>query len=751
MVNDNKNDFMSVVDNASKEYKKRSYESCMEGFMSSMIKDAVTIDAPKNVELGIDTKEAILNEVTKTIKDSAKEFVNNAVNEETGTLYNVNVAHEIVNPKNLTESIMQLVAAHVYNEADDRAKMLEADFDAGKINNMSFEDAARYVDTIYEPLFIKQLDNGKNLKKGLEVLMSTEGAELVDDIKDTVSKLVLETEAKNSVIREAVSEINETKAEIEKKINGETDEEKEAKDDGDDSSSNDTSNNDDSSSSDDTSTDDADMGDAAQATEGLLIRAMKRSKKNKMLSCEDLFTMRDIGGTSIQSGEDWSTNYDSTSFSREAAEDILDQFRELDDGIDPKTVNDDEAYSVSDNNGESCIDNQGSSTAESAENTYEDDYGNTIEEFQSSYDNEITPDPIPSLEAMVQNIIPMNLQKIGTHTFEPSSKLTAYLALQNDNGKMFFDTMRTRASHAFEMLNKTEGDVIEGMAKSDIDKQLTDTCEKINATEEGVNKLLEDMGIAGILDNKFQRTGNPVENAVNSLFNPELIKPMTKDMASKEELHEHELADIFKLALKISDVKSEIADRSDVIGNKEQLGYLNELLNEKVVNLEPNEKFEVENKIEALQSIESQISLSDLMDMQVFCSEKDGNDNQRVTLSSLKDIDAYGYSFFDEAEKIKKEVRSNWNEKLKNSGVKYNFDTDKLVELILEEEDTTKIDSNIFEKVMSKLAADKTIENSSEALLIRNKAKAISTAYITADKLGFLSKEDIADIRNYVM
>ena len=461
--------------------------------------------------------------------------------------------------------------------------------------------------------------------------------------------------------------------------------------------------------------------------------------------------MRDIGGTSIQSGEDWSTNYDPTSFSREAAEDILDQFRELDDGIDPKTVNDDEAYSVSGDNGESCIDNQGSSTAESTENDYEDDNGNVIEEFQSSYDNEITPDPIPSLEAMVQNIIPMNLKKIGTHAFEPSSKLTAYLAIQKDNGKMFFDTMRTRASHAFEMLNKTEGDVIEGMAKSDIDKQLTDTCEKINATEEGVNKLLEDMGIAGILDNKFQRTGNPVENAVNSLFNPELIKPMTKDMASKEELHEHELADIFKLALKISDVKSEIADRSDVIGNKEQLGYLNELLNEKVVNLEPNEKFEVENKIEALQSIESQISLSDLMDMQVFCSEKDGNDNQRVTLTSLKDIDAYGYSFFEEAEKIKKEVRSNWNEKLKNSGVKYNFDTDKLVELILEEEDTTKIDSNIFEKVMSKLAADKTIENSSEALLIRNKAKAISTAYITADKLGFLSKEDIADIRNYVM
>ena len=740
MINDNRNDFMSVVNNAAEEYKKRSYESCMEGFMSSMIKDAITIDAPKNVELGIDAKEAILNEVTSTIKNSAKEFVNNAVVEETGALHNVNVAHEIVNPSNLTESVMQLVASHVYNEAEDRAKMLEADFDSGKINNMSFEDAAKYVDSIYEPLFIQQLDNGKNLKKGLEVLMSTEGAELVNDIKDTVSKLVLETEAKNSVIREAVSEINETKAEIEKKINGETDEEKEAKE-NDDSSTETPS---------DDSIDDT-LGDAEQATEGLLICAMRRSKKNHSLSCEDLFTMRNIGGTAIQSGEDWSQNYDSTSFSREAAEDILDQFRELDDGINPETVNDDEAYSVSDDDGESCIDNQGSPTAESAENTYVDDNGEEIEAFQSEYNDEITPDPIPSIEAMVQSILPMNLTKIGTRKFEPNAKLKAYLALQPDNGKLFFDTMRTRVSHAMEMLAKTEGDVIDGLAKSDIESQLTDTVEEIDTTEKGVSKLLEDMGIAGILENKFQRTANPVENAMKSLLNPEIIEPLTKEAASKEELHEHELADIFKLALKISDVKSEIADRSDIIGNKQQLGYLEELLNEKMVSLEPNEKFEVQTKVDALQSIESQISLSDLMDMQVFCSKTEGTDNDRVTLNSLKDIDAYGYSFFDEAEKIKASVKSSWNEKLKNSGVKYNIDTDKLVEFILEEQDTTKIDSNIFEKVMSKLAADKTIENSTEALLLRNKAKAISTAYITADKLGFLSKEDITDIRNYVM
>jgi len=747
MINDNKNDFMAVVNNAAEDYKKRSFEACIEGFMSSMIKDAVTVDAPKNVELGTDEKQAMLNEVTNTITTSAKEFVNNAVNEETGALYNVNVAHEIVNPKNLTESIMQLVAAHVYDEADDRAKMLEADFDAGKINNMSFEDASEYVDTIYKPLFIQQLDNGKNLKKGLESLMSTEGAEIVDEIKDSVAKLVLETEAKNSVIREAVSEINDTKADIEKKINGETDEEKEAKDNDDSSSS---------SSDDDNMGMDDSMGDAEQATEGLLIHALKRNKRNHMLSNEDLFTIREIGGSVIQSGEDWSSNYDKTSFSREAAEDILDQFRELDDGIDPSTVNDDEAYSVSNDGGESCIDNQGGADAQNCENEYVDDEGNEIETFKSEYNDEISPAPVPdlnapSVESMGKAILPMNLKKIGTRKFEASPKLVAYLALQKDNGKMFFDSMRYRHTQALELLQKTENDVIDGLAKSDIEAQLTDTVNAVEATEQGVSKLLEDMGIAGILDNKFQRTGDPIQNAVSSLFKPEIIKPMDVT-ASKEELHEHELADIFKLALKISDVKSEIANRSDVIGNKDQLGYLEELLNEKMIGIEPGEKLEVQNRIDALQSIESQISLSDLMDMNVFCSESEGTASRdRITLNSLKDIDAYGFSFFDEAEKIKASVRQNWNEKLKNSGVKYNIDTDKLVEFILEEQDTTKIDSNIFEKVMSKLASDKTIENATEALILRNKAKAISTAYLTAEKLGFLSKEDINSIRNFVM
>lgn len=758
MINDNKNDFMAVVNSMADEYKQRSYESCVEGFMTSMIKEAVTIDIPKNLELGFDEKNAMLNNVTSTIKASASEFTKNAIS-DTETLYNVNLAKEIVNPKNFTESVMQLVSAHIFDEANDRITVLEADFDSGKINNMSFEDAASYVESTFEPLFSNHFDNGKRLKKHLNLLMSTEGTELVSDIKDTVSKMVLETEAKNSVIREAISEINETKAEIEKKINGETDEEKEVKEESEKESNNDNNSEDDSNNEDNDNVDDDNFtseknNSEDQAVEGYYLNSVRKNKRNPVsITYNDLFRIRNIGGVSIQSGEDWSTNYDNTSFSREAAENILDQFRELDDGIDADSINDDEAFSMSDDDGGDYIDNEGDELAESSEKEYEDDDGNVIEEFQASYDDEIKPDPIPSIENLSKAILPMNLRKIGTNKFEPSSKLVAYLALQEDNGRKFFDVMNNRKVHALELLDKTQTDVIEGLAKSDIEKQLSETCDKIDQTEEGVSKLLEDMGIAGILDDKFQRSADPVQNAVKSLFNPNILKASKYSTdISAEELHEHELADIFKLAVKVSEVKSEIVNRSDVLGNKDQLGYLEELLNEKMFNLEPNEKFEVQNKIDALQSIESQIKLSDLMDINVFCSSyNDCNKTEGIKLESLKDIDSYGFSFYDESEKIKQSIRVNWRDKLKNDGIKYNVDTDKLVEFVLDEQDTTKIDSNIFEKALSKLAADKLIESSTEALILRNKAKAITASYLAADKLGFLTKEDIKDIRNYVL
>ena len=65
-----------------------------------------------------------------------------------------------------------------------------------------------------------------------------------------------------------------------------------------------------------------------------------------------------------------------------------------------------------------------------------------------------------------------------------------------------------------------------------------------------------------------------------------------------------------------------------------------------------------------------------------------------------------------------------------------------------EEKDTTKLNSNFYENIISKLVENKTINNSTEALIYRNKAKAMVTGFIAADKLGFLGENDVQNIMN---
>ena len=245
MIHENKTEFMGAVSSIAEEWRTRSFESCLNGFMKSMISHCVTVDVPKNLDLG--AREQVIKSVKETIQNSAKEFVHSALdpNEETGALYNVDIAHEITTPQNLNESIMKLLAAHIYDESKDRAQVLAAEFDAGVINNMNSFEALDHIKSMYaNEGFDERFANGVSFKSGVKELLSIEGEILVDDIKNDVSSLVSETEAKNSVIREAVAEINGKKAEIETKINGEAetptgkdDEDKKSDDSGDDTGS----------------------------------------------------------------------------------------------------------------------------------------------------------------------------------------------------------------------------------------------------------------------------------------------------------------------------------------------------------------------------------------------------------------------------------------------------------------------------------------------------------------------------------
>lgn len=730
MLNDNKNDFMAAVIERVKEFRTKSYENCIETFCKKCITDSTVVKLPKDITL--DDKELIKKNVVKSIADSAKKLVNNGLVDESSNLHDVDFAHDIDNPKDLGESIQKLLAEHIYDESKDRAETLSAQFDAGITEKMTSEEALEFIDKSFEDLnFDARFANGKNLKAKLNTLLSTEGQELVASIKADVNKLVSETEAKNSVIREAVSEINTKKADIERKINGESDpasgtnEDKEKT---------------------------KDELDKEKGSEGWIPSA-KKNLKNYSLSKEDLYVSYDYSGKVDTSVESLSRTFDENSFSRESAEEIMAQFRELDDGIDSSANTDDTNLQSFSNDDKQVVDD-GDDTKESAENDYIDDDGNPIEInqdlFKYSEDETINPEPL-SEESMAKDFIPLSPKTFWNRTVNPNvAKMAAYFALTKDKGARFFEQVKTRGLEMVKLLS-TEDQICDSISNDEINKKLTNTLGLCSDIEAKTEDLIEKMGITGVLADTYQRTDDPVENAVGSLFNPKIIGTDSKGYLSKEELHEHELAEILKIGIKIADVKNDIAKGIDILGNKDHLGYLEELLNEKMFAIEdPIEKDEIKSKIDALQSIECQIPISEIVNMKVFLSKD--NDVDRKVIDSLKDVEAYGFSYDTIVDEIKSNVKKAYKEKFEGKYSVVNVDINQLVEFVLEEQDTTKIKPTLYEAILAKFTENvDSFANSTEAAIVNNKARVITSAIVAMDKLGYLSDKEFQNFKYSLM
>lgn len=772
MINDSKEDFSTAVNIKADEWRNRSYEEHMVGFLTKTIKQSTTLNIPDNAELG--TKEAIFKESTATIGETAKRVINNALLDEKNTMHNVDFAHELTNPNSFSESVQKLLAEHIYNEAKDRADVLEAEFDSGKFNNLSIEQVMNHIDHAFESImFDSQFNNGKELKRKMDMLLSLEGESVIDSIKEDVNKLITETEAKNAVVRDAVTQINEKREEIEKKVNGD--------------------------SVDPNAESDKDVGEAVeneekkdetQASEGWYGKALRKNKKYKK---SDLYKKYDMSVDVDISRESLHKSFDENSFSREAAEQILQEFQEL-DGIKTDSLKENEdVFSLSDgekHQNDDLTEGSDSGEIESQENTYTDDDGKEIEVDQDKFqydenkfkakepkkdefddeddddDNDSSDDDNwesnsdddddwgsdwddeESEESFAKDFMPLSFEKLHHRTITPSNKLAAYLAFTKDGGQFFFNEVSRRATEMYGLLSK-EDSVADNIDKDTINKEIEDKVETVQKVKEDTEKLMNDFGILGILSGSFQRTDSPVHNAVASLFKPTILTPKESKDISKEDLHEHELAEILKIGMSISEIKSEIANGIDIRGNKSKLGYLDELLNEKMFNLEPGEKMEVESKIKALQSIESIIPIEEAISMKVFASKTANTDDNsdRITISSLKDIDAYGYSFDDEIAKIKTEVEKNYKKQFEGKHTIVNFDIMRLVDFVVDEVDTTKLDTNLYESIISKIVDKIDVTKSSEGLIVLNKARCLTTSFVAADKLGMLSKDELRNIR----
>ena len=506
----------------------------------------------------------------------------------------------------------------------------------------------------------------------------------------------------------------------------------------------------------------------------MLLQNVKRKKKkgNVVYTRESLYQINDlsrISGMGVLSEE--SLNMDKNTLSREAAENILDQFRELEDGIGESAIDSmgDDAFSVSDNNTDDGT-GIGDASANSAESDYLDDNSDIEVNTDAFNYQEIKPASLDeadnnvdmseiSEESIAKDIFPLNLNKASQAIVKISKRLPVFLACQKDRGVEFFNQALTRHNILLDMMSKSTESAT-NLPIEEVGNELKKKLDLCTNVKKDTEILVENMGILGILDGQYQRTDSHIDNAVASLFNANVLDPMGKDAAgnklsvSTESLYEHDLADIFKLAVKKADITMELAGGKGININsaKDELGYIDELLNEKIYSIvKPEDKDSVNEKIQALYSIECVCPMQEIANIQAFVSHTDGAiERPRITLDSFKDIDGYGYSYVDEIQKIKSDIKKKFDQ-VKDDKTNFNIDTDKIVEMVAEQMDTTKIDANMFEKILSKLCENRTIETSTEALILRNKAKAIVTGYVIAEKLGYLRDSDIRALNNYVM
>ena len=768
-----KADFLKMVHGVAESYRIRAFNTSMEGFMQSMIADSTVIDIPTKIEP--EDKDKIIQSVRNVIENSSKIFGNDAVRDDQDKLYDVKIAKEIVNPKDLTETVQQTLSEHIYNEAEDRVKVLEAQFDAGKFHNQSIEDVNRTVFKFFDRTFDHRLDNHEKLKQSLRTILSIEGTDFVKSVKDDVAQMVDETEAKNAVIRDAVAAIAKQKAEIEEEVNGEAETvnvgDNEGPGSGDDAST------DEPAKDGDTLSEPGESGGEEKPEESGELDTPEEPVENE--SVPDVEDTTESG----ESQESWNNryeyssedfiqvyktkerfafdkseehlNFDKDAFSREAAEAILDEFRELDDGIDTDSIddNDDDVLSTAEDNQEG--ENAGGEDAESTE-YFDNDYNPIVINEEVFEHKEIAPveyedEDALSNEAFARKTLPLNLKSVAENDVHMDGKFVALMALRGAESQGYFDQVRYRATEVLNILSR-ESDLafIDHIPKSDIEQRVDQTLQMTNDIQADVAKMVDNLGILGILDGDYSRTNDAISNAIKSAINPKVCKPLQKEEVNKvgisqEELknnmYEYELKQIFDISLKASEVKNAIADGINVSYNTEKLGSLNELLNEKLYSLsKPGDREVVEKSIQALESIDTFLPLDELVNIQAFVF-KDAPKRDRIKIEHLKEIDAYGYSYVSVVDSIKSDIRKKYSHLFEGKGVDYNFLIDDLVQDVVDEKDTTKLNSNIFERVVSKLIENKEVQNSTEGLIIRNVAKTITTAHVTADKLGLLRKE----------
>ena len=118
----------------------------------------------------------------------------------------------------------------------------------------------------------------------------------------------------------------------------------------------------------------------------------------------------------------------------------------------------------------------------------------------------------------------------------------------------------------------------------------------------------------------------------------------------------------------------------------------------------------------------------------------------------MKDVEAYGFNYDSLVDEIKANVKKAYKEKFEGKYTNINVNIDQMVDFLLEETDTTKMNPTLYEAILSKLTENvDSFASSTEAAIVNNKARVITTTVVTFDKLGFLTDNEFRKFKYSLM
>lgn len=600
--------------------------------------------------------------------DTVHKFSSDII-ESKNKMYEFDNVIQITTPKNFSETIASTIAEYVVVDKDVQSKYVENVVNQKVNSNESYESIYNFIQKEFSKEDFFDKQVVKDMAFKVKHVCALETVDVVSEIRHEVEENVKNTEAKNQIFRKALELIEERKDKLEEKNGVKTEEEST-----DDTSGDDNNNNSESSDNGDNS------GDNSNEDSG---NDNGDNNNNGDQSGESFISLENalVHGGEVDSSyfdiENGGTSSDST------ARNIM------------STSDDEDGDSVPEENNEELS---------------EEEEGGEIETEDGGSVSE---------EDFCKLIAPKSLNKfINSPTINPK-KLAQYVLTKEDFGNEFVSNIVSRMNYIRGLAVEEGLESFSGTGEVDpIYIKLHDITKSLDVTREIRDNATFDLQNIGFVKLDELNADEPFGQVVVDVLNGKRADSVESQMVYS--------------AFRKNEINREIRAGRDLSRNLDKLGSVEEFMNETLDSLPASERNILESRLKSIQSLESSIDFSLIVDTAKIKSSME----KKII---AKDKEAFEMSgIWTDNTEMYKDVLSKLQQDKVVKDAAVNVDLDYVLKCALNGDNPC---NSVFERILSKLRSAEGYGNLKEGQQY-NVGKTILTTFVAANKLGFLSDAD---------